>query len=160
VAAELSDLPLSHRLFLSAYRFRELDPVPFARPRRPMRERRLALITSGGLTPPGAPPFDEAVRGGDSSYRVIPREADVAALEIHQRSEDFDRSGFLADRNLGFPLERLREMAARGEVTLAPRHLSFMGSITAPGRLVKTTAPRAADLLAGAGVEAALLVPL
>lgn len=158
--AELSDLPLSHRVFLAAYRFRSLDPVPFAPPRKPLAELRVALVTSGGLVPPGAPCFDLSFRGGDPSFRVIPRDADVATLAIHQRSEDFDHAGFEADRNLGFPLDRLREMEAAGELRLAPRHLSFMGSITAPGRLTKETAPAAADLLVSDGVEAALLVPL
>ncbi|HEX5855142.1 MAG TPA: selenoprotein B, partial [Thermoanaerobaculia bacterium] len=73
----------------------------------------------------------------------------------------FDQAGFRADRNLGFPLERLREMAARGEIgALNGRALSFMGSITAPGRLVKDTAPAAAALLLSDGVDVALLVPL
>jgi len=158
--AELSDLPLTHRLFLAAYRFRALDPVPFARPTKPLAELRLALVTTGGLSAPGQVPFDEAFRGGDPSFRLIPGDVDVEALESHQRSQDFDHSGFDVDRNLAFPLDRLREMAVRGEVRLAPRHLSVMGSITAPGRLVKESAPAAADLLVADGVEAALLVPL
>jgi D-proline reductase (dithiol) PrdB len=158
--AELSDLPLSHRVFLAAYRFRALDPVPFAPPRKPLAELKIALVTSGGLVPPGEAPFDLAFRGGDPSFRVIAKDADVASLAIHQRSEDFDHTGFEADRNVGFPLDRLREMEGAGEFVLAPRHLSFMGSITAPGRLTKETAPAAADLFVADGVEAALLVPL
>jgi hypothetical protein len=43
---------------------------------------------------------------------------------------------------------------------LAPRHLSFMGSITAPGRLVAESAPEAAQLLVDDGVDVALLVPV
>jgi len=45
-----------------------------------------------------------------------------------------------------------------GEV--APRHFSFMGSLTAPGRLIKQTAPAAADLLVEDQVDIALLVPV
>ncbi len=43
---------------------------------------------------------------------------------------------------------------------MAPRHLSFMGSVTAPGRLVRDTAPRAAELLVEDRVDVALLVPV
>jgi D-proline reductase (dithiol) PrdB len=43
---------------------------------------------------------------------------------------------------------------------VAPRHLSFMGSITAPGRLRTETAPEAAGLLVEDGVDVALLVPV
>jgi D-proline reductase (dithiol) PrdB len=159
--AELEDLPWTERLFLAAYPFRRLDPVPFARPRRPLSQLRLALVTTGGLSMPGQPPFDEGQKGGDWSFRVLPAGVGVGTLAIHQRSESFDHSGFERDRNLGFPLERLREMKAGGALgPLAPRHLSFMGAITAPGRLVKESAPAAADLLVADGVEAALLVPL
>lgn len=159
--AELSDLPLAHRLFLAGYRFRALNPVPFVTPRRPLAEARLALVTTAGLSLRDEEPFDPGARGGDTSFRVISSETDVATLVENQRSESFDHSGLTADRNLGFPLERLREMAARGVIgALNHRHLSFMGAITAPGRLVKVTAPAAADLLVADGVDVALLVPL
>jgi D-proline reductase (dithiol) PrdB len=52
-------------------------------------------------------------------------------------------------------------MEAAGAIgSLAPRALSFMGSISAPGRLVKETAPEAASLLEADGADVALLVPL
>ena len=67
----------------------------------------------------------------------------------------------VADPNLAFPLDRARELAALGLVgSLNRRHLSFMGSITAPGRLVRHTAPEAARLLVEDGVDVALLVPV
>ena len=40
------------------------------------------------------------------------------------------------------------------------RHLSFMGSIPAPGRLIRDSAPAAAQLLVEDRVDAALLVPV
>ena len=40
------------------------------------------------------------------------------------------------------------------------RHLSFMGSITAPGRLLRDTAPEAARLLKEDGVDLAFLTPV
>ena len=52
-------------------------------------------------------------------------------------------------------------MEAEGTIgRLAPRAISFMGSISAPGRLVMETAPEAAALLEADGVDVALLVPL
>jgi D-proline reductase (dithiol) PrdB len=159
--AKLQDLPLWVRAYLRVYRWRRVDPVPLARRTKPVAESRVALVTTAGLVPPGAPPFDGGVKGGDFSYRVIAAEADVAQLEEHHRSEAFDHAGIALDRNLAFPLERLRELAAAGEIgEVAPRHLSFMGSITAPGRLASRTAPEAARLLAEDGVDLALLVPV
>jgi D-proline reductase (dithiol) PrdB len=159
--ASLSDLSLKNRVFMATYRYRVLDPVPFARPRRPLRKARVALVTTGGVHLPSQVPFDGAMKGGDSSFREIPSDTAVETLAIAHKSDAFDQTGFREDRNLGFPLDRLREMAARGEIgELNGRALSFMGSITAPGRLVKETAPGAAALLEADGVDVALLVPL
>ncbi len=159
--ASLSDLSLKNRLFMATYRYRALDPVPFARPRKTLEKARVALVTTGGVYLPSQEPFDDARKGGDSSFREIPAATDVQTLGIAHKSDAFDQTGFQADRNLGFPLGRLREMATRGEIgALNGRALSFMGSITAPGRLLKDTAPAAASLLEADGVDVALLVPL
>ena len=159
--ATVSDLPLRLRIFLRAYPWRRIDPVPLARRKKPVERSRVALVTTAGLVPPGAPPFDPSVKGGDFSYRVIAADADVAALEEHHRSESFDHAGIALDRNLALPLDQLRELAARGEIgEVAPRHLSYMGSITAPGRLAARTAPEGARLLADDGVDLALLIPV
>ena len=159
--ATLSDLTLRNRIYMTTYRYRALDPVPFSPPRTPLGAARVAVVTTGALYAPGQPPFDETFKGGDFSFREIAADVDVATLGIAHKSDAFDQAGLAADRNLGFPLDRLREMAARGEIgSLNRRHLSFMGSITAPGRLIAETAPRAADLLVADGVDVALLVPL
>ncbi|MHB8416823.1 MAG: glycine/sarcosine/betaine reductase selenoprotein B family protein [Myxococcales bacterium] len=155
------DLPLWLRTTLRVYPWRRIDPVPCARLARPLVRCRVALVTTAGLVPPGEPPFDEGVKGGDFSFRVIRGGAEVQALTESHRSESFDHAGLTRDRNLALPLDRLRELAAAGEIgEVAPRHLSFMGSITAPGRLIKTTAPQAAQLLLDDRVDAALLVPV
>ena len=80
---------------------------------------------------------------------------------MHHRSDAYDPAPLAADRNVAFPLDRLRALAAAGAIgDVAPRHLSFMGSITRPERLVEESAPAAATLLAGDGVNIALLVPV
>jgi D-proline reductase (dithiol) PrdB len=159
--ATLSDLSLRNRVFMATYRYRRLDPVPFAVPRRPLGGARVALVSSGAVHLPEQTPFDDHFKGGDFSFREIPADADVSRLLVAHKSDAFDQAGFLEDRNLGFPLDRLREMAGRGEIgSLNARHVSFMGSITAPGRLLSESAPAAAALLASDGVDVALLVPL
>ena len=159
--ARISELPLWLRAVLAAYPWRRIDPVPSAPLAKPLASARVALVTTAGLVPPGAPPFDEGIKGGDFSFRVIRADADVRSLEEHHRSESFDHAGIQADANLAFPLDRLRELARRGTIgEVAPRHLSFMGSITAPGRLLARTAPEAADLLVADQVDVALLVPV
>lgn len=159
--ARLADLPLKDRLFVRTYPWRRIDPVPWTVPERPLSRCRVALVSSAGLVPPGETPFDPAIRGGDFSFRVVPRGCDLRSLTDSHRSGSFDHGGIAEDPNLALPLERLEELAARGRIgEVAPRHLSFMGSITAPGRLVRASAPEAAAILADDGVDVALLVPV
>ena len=159
--AELGELKLSTQLFLRAYPWRRIEPIPFSVPRRPLAESRVALVSSAGMVLPDQLPFDERVRGGDWSWRPIPADTAVETLRETHRSESFDHQGIHADANLAFPLERLRELAAEGAIgAVAPRHASIMGSLTAPGRLIARTAPEIADLLVGDQVDVALLVPV
>jgi len=157
----IEELPLWLRALLVAYPWRRIAPVPVAALQRPLSDCRVALVTTAGLVPPGAEPFDAHARGGDVSYRVIEAGVSVPRLADHHRSNSFDHSGIAKDRNLALPLDRLRELAAERVIgDVAPRHLSFMGSITAPGRLVGDSAPKAAALLQEDGVDVALLVPV
>ena len=121
----------------------------------------MALVSSAGLVCPGQGPFDDSIRGGDYSFREIPADMDVAALIDTHRSDLYDHAGLRQDPNLVFPLDRLRERVGSGRIgSLNRRHLSFMGSITAPGRLIKKTAPAAVRKLAEDDVDIALLVPV
>jgi D-proline reductase (dithiol) PrdB len=157
----MSEFPLSLRLFLKAYPWRRIDPVPWTPLAKPLSESRLALLSSAGFVVPGQEPFDAAVRGGDVSFRDIPAGVDVRTLADTHRSESFDHSGLREDPNVAFPIDRIRELAARGRIgSMNHRHLSFMGSITAPGRLVRHTGPEAARRLVADGVDVALLVPV
>ena len=159
--AETSELSLSLRAFLKAYPWRTINPVPAASLSKPVAECRVAIVSSAGFVVPGDEPFSENVRGGDSSFRVVPADAEVQALEEHHRSDSFSHEGLEADRNMGLPLDRLHELAAAGAIAeVAPRHISLMGSITAPGRLTKKTLPKVAEVLREDQVDVALMVPV
>jgi D-proline reductase (dithiol) PrdB len=160
-AVRLEDLPLKYRFLIGAYRWRRVSPTPCAVPQRPLAEARVGLVTTAGLVPPGAEPFDLDARGGDPSFRVIPAGTSPHALAVHHRSDAFDRAGMATDINVVFPVAALERLAREGRIgTVAPRHLSFMGSITAPGRLVRDHAPRAAGVFVEDRVDVALLVPV
>ena len=158
---EIGEFPAAVRLLLRAYPWRRVDPVPWSPLRKPLSACRLALVSSAAFVATGQPPFDDRVRGGDPSFREIPGDVDLATLRETHRSEVFDHSGLARDPNLGFPLERLRELVRAGRIgSLAPCHLSFMGSILAPGRLVRDTAPVIATNFVRDEVDLALLVPV
>lgn len=159
--AKLSDLKLSYRLFMQAYRYRRFDWRPGAVLRKPLEQSRIAVVTTAAFHLPAQLPFDPSIRGGDSTFREIPADTDLAALRIAHKSDAFDHSGIERDASLALPLDRLRELCAAGRIgSLAPRHFSFMGSISAPGRLLNVSAPAVAARLADDGADAVLLTPV
>ena len=158
--ARLSDLKLSYRLYMKGYIYRSFDWRPGAVLRKPLSESKIACVSTASYFLPHQEPFDESIRGGDFSYREIPSDASLASMGLSHRSDAFDETGLLADYNLAMPVDRLRELAAAGEIgAVGPRHFSFQGSIPAPGRLMKTTAPEVAAKLISDGVDAVLLTP-
>lgn len=158
---DFSEFSLATRALLFAYRWRRVDPVPWTPLRKPLRDCKVGIVSTAGFVTPEQPPFDGTIRGGDWSHRVIPSSTDVTTLIDTQRSDSFDHSGMQADANLAFPLDRLRELAHDSRIgSVAGRHLSFMGSITAPNRLIKESAPAAAQTFVDDGVDVALLVPV
>lgn len=161
--ATYDELSLAVRLTMKAYPFGRyrIDPVPCAPLGKPLKEARVALVTTAGLHTPDQPGFDRSIKRGDPSFRAIPNTIEISRLIESHRSGSFDHAGIAADRNLAFPLERFRELVARGEVgQLNHRHFSFMGSIVGPGKLINETAPEVARLLREDEVDAAFLTPV
>ena len=158
---EMNEFSLVVRAFLMAYPWKRIDPVPWSHLAKPLADSRLALVSSAGLVCADQPGFDDTVKGGDVSFREIPRDTDVASLIETHRSDSFDHSGVNTDPNVAFPLDRVRELKERGRIgEVNHRHLSFMGSITAPGRLVRDSATAMAGLMKQDRVDVALLVPV
>lgn len=159
--AKISDLGLAYRLFMQAYPYRKVDWRPGANLTKPIGEARVAIVTTAALHTPDQPPFDTSIKGGDWSYRVLDANVDLSTLRIAHRSDAFDVTGLEADKNLAFPLDRLRCLAREGVIgAVAPRHFSFMGSIVAPGHLIAQTAPEVARMLLVDAVDAVLLTPV
>jgi D-proline reductase (dithiol) PrdB len=158
---DLNEFSLKYKLFLKTYRWRRIDPVPWTPLIKPLKASRVALVSSAGFVTPEQPRFDDAKRGGDTSFREIPFSVDVSTLVESHRSDIFDHSGIRQDPNLAFPIDRLNELYTNGRIgAVNKRHLSLMGSITAPGRLIKRSAPEAVQCLVDDGVDVALLVPV
>src|SRR5579864_3300868 len=159
--AHIEDLNFKHRVFMKAYRYRRVDWSPGVHLDKSLSKSKFALITTAALHLPEQPAFNHDVRGGDCSFRELPGNVNVGELKIAHRSSAFDQTGAWKDRNLVFPIDRFRELVIQGGVgTLNHRHFSFMGSITAPGRLISETAPAVAQLLQEDQVDAAFLIPV
>lgn len=159
--AQLSDLKLKYRLLIQGYPFRRVDWRPGACLKKPLHQSRIALITTAGFYLPNQLPFNQSFRHDDCSYREIPWGTPVDMLQIGQSSDAFDHSGIEADRNLTLPLDRLQELIDVGVVgEAAPRHLSIMGSIIAPARLISETGPEMARKLREDRVDGVFLAPV
>ncbi|MBF0525092.1 MAG: selenoprotein B glycine/betaine/sarcosine/D-proline reductase [Deltaproteobacteria bacterium] len=121
----------------------------------PLSQRRVALISTAGLHHRQ----DRPHTGLTPDYRVIPGDIAPQDLVMSHVSTNFDRTGFIQDFNLIFPLERLRELADQGLIAgVADFHYSFMGA-TDP-RQMSGQAGEVARLLLKDQVNAVLLVPV
>jgi D-proline reductase (dithiol) PrdB len=134
---------------------REPDPT-FNEPAKPLREMRVALVTTAALRLADQAKF----LGGDQSFRVLPATTD--GLILGQISPNFDRSGFIIDPNVVFPIDRLVEMAGEGAIgSVASRHIAFLGAQgESLSTIVMDTGPAAAKLLKDDGVDLVLLTPV
>src|SRR2546423_13347198 len=101
----------------------QTPPPAFNRPSKPLSESRVAIVTTAALRLADQDKYS----GGDQSYRVLPATTD--GLIMGQISPNFDRSGFIIDPNVVFPIDRLKEMAAEGTIaSVASRHIAFLGA--------------------------------
>jgi D-proline reductase (dithiol) PrdB len=152
----LDRLPQISRNNLLTFPAQVNDTAPFARPAKPLAACRLAIVTTAGVHVRG----DRLFTPGDQTYRVIPSEAPAVDIVQSHTSIGFDRVAIMRDINVSFPIDRLRELVARGELGgLGPSHYSFMGAQREVARIESQSGPEVARRLVADGVDAALITP-
>ena len=152
--ARLDDIPATERKVIENLSLPTYETTPFVRG-LPLAERRVALVSTAGLQRRGDRPF--GVSAGD--YRVIPSSVAADDLVMSHASPNFDRTGFQHDVNVVFPIDRLHELAAAGEIgSVADFHYSFMGAASSED--LAAPAEQLAELLHADDVDAVLLVPV
>ena len=127
--------------------------IPWTPLRKPLSGCTVVLVTTAGVHLRSDPPFN---LNGDSTFRVIPKDAHSGDLAISHQA--YDRTDALEDINLVFPIERLRELEVEHVIgRLAEEHygLGLMGSAEALMPAIKEVARR----ISKAGADLALLVP-
>lgn len=133
----------------------EIEARPWLTP-KPITESKVAIISTAGMHRRSDPPF----KPGAVDYRILPGDVDFGDVVISHISANFDRTAYQQDPNISFPLDRLREMAADGEIGgVASWHYSFMGAQPNP-LLLEPTGEEVGRLLADDGVDVALLIPI
>lgn len=148
------------RQVLTSFPCLEPDDTPWTVPSRELKDSSLALVTSAGLHLRGDKPFAADVKGGDTSYRVVPSDAKATDILQSHTSIGFDHTAIYRDLNVTYPLDRMRELAARGAVgSLAPNGYSFMGALRDVRRIQEETGPEVAQRLKNEGAEVVFLTP-
>jgi len=128
----------------------------FTQLNRPLAQSRVAIVTTAALRLEDQAKFS----GGDQSFRLLP--ARTEGLILGQISPNFDRSGFIIDPNVVFPIDRLREMANEGLIgSVSDVHIAFLGAqAESLATMEMDTGPAAATVLKDAGVDVVLLTPV
>lgn len=145
-------------------------PLPQAQLKQPLSASKVALFTTGAVALTDQEPFypaewsyEEAVRHArtfmqrDPTLKLIPRDTPDAQLRVDHIA--YDLRAARRDINVIFPLTRLRELAAAGEIgELAPNAYSFHGLTNVP-RLRDVYAPAWAQQVLQGGIDAVVLTP-
>jgi D-proline reductase (dithiol) PrdB len=134
----------------------EFKEHAFTRLRKALSECRVAIATTAALHASEQPRFT----GGDQSFRLLP--AATEGLVLGHISPNYDRSGFVADPNVVFPVDRLREMEAERAIgSVASTHLAFLGAQDETMTTIRLdSGPAAAKLLLNDAVDVVLLTPV
>ena len=152
----LADLPEYEREHLLVKSLPPIGPPVWVESSKPLRELRIALITTAGLH------FrdDETFEFADATFRAIAGDEDADKLIMSHSSVNFDRSGFQEDVNLVFPIDRFKELVANGVIgSLASVHYSFMGAGLLP-EFYEKTVRSLAGMLKKDKIDAVFLTPV
>lgn len=144
---------LSRSIALPQLRRLTDENIPWTPLRKPLSECKVVLLTTGGVHMRRDKPFN---LNGDSTFRVIPRNARPEDLAISHQA--YDRTDALKDINLVFPIERLRELEAKHVIgRLADEHYGF--GLEGSAKKLIPSIKEVARRISEDGIDLALLVP-
>jgi D-proline reductase (dithiol) PrdB len=155
---------MTKRLVKSWASLERPSDIPWTPLVKPLRECRVAMITSGGIALTTNPPFNQELERNDPwwsdpSYRVIPRDTigkDIKVYHLHINPSLPEQ-----DLNCILPLQRLADLERSGEIgSVAPSHYSYMGYTQRPQRLLAESVPAIAKQLRQEHVDCVVLVPV
>jgi D-proline reductase (dithiol) PrdB len=116
--------------------------VPFTPFDKTLAGSVVTLVAATGVYLEGQEPFPDQ-DPGDTTYRIIPADADLGAMRIIHGH--YDHAEADADPNIVYPLATLRELAAAGFIGgVNDKHYSY-GFTTRLKELYETTFPEIAD---------------
>ena len=141
------------------YQWAEFAEVPFAALAKPLREARVALVSTS----------DVAVRGadeGDAPHgfmvgKVYSIAADTAVEQLFTRQEHYDtHATHLDDVNSYFPITRLHELAAEGVIGSVASRAHGVYTNYSHRRTLEADGPEVVKRCREDGVDAVVLTPV
>jgi len=141
-----------------AYEWTVNQDAPLHRLLKPVNQSRVTMLTSGGISHCTMPGFNPDAR---NDHRLDEVSQDVASSDFVINDSYYNHADAEADLNCVFPIDRLREMAQRGEVgSIGARFWSgFMGRIYNRTRVLTESAPAFVDRLKEDGVDILIAAP-
>jgi D-proline reductase (dithiol) PrdB len=132
------------------------DKVDLVKPDKPMKQWRVAFLTTAGVHVKTQPGFD--VNAGDHTFRLIPDDSlkeELMITHTHYDTTDADK-----DINCVFPIDILHELRDEGMIAVtAPNHYGLMGYIPNTKPLLDETIPKIIEKLKIDKVDVLLLSP-
>lgn len=160
IARFITRFPILAKRFIESFSPIETEGIPWSPVRKPLKESRVALVTTAGVHQRDQKPFDMDDPDGDPTFRVIDVSTPINDLTITH--DYYDHSDADRDINIVFPIQRIQELKSEGIIgDIAITHYGFMGHIV--GRHIQTllnqSAPEVAQRLKRDNVDAVLLIP-
>lgn len=131
--------------------------IPYTPVTKRLSEMTVMIVSTAGAHLVSQDAFDTS---GDATYRVIPGDAQTAEFTVTHGApvHDYNWEEPRKDVNTIFPLDRLREMAAAGQIGgLAEKHISMMGYALRLNEINAVTAPAIAKEVDRSRADAVLL---
>lgn len=140
------------------YRWSVNESAPLHRLSKPLGECTVSVLTSGGVSQCAMPAFNPDAK---NDHRLDAIASDTSSTDFQVHDSYYDHTDADADINCIFPLDRLRELAKKGEIgEVAPRLWSgFMGRIYNRSKILEESGPAFAEALVADNVDILLAAP-
>ncbi|MEC2074427.1 glycine/sarcosine/betaine reductase selenoprotein B family protein [Alkalihalophilus marmarensis] len=149
-------LPSSYRKFTLS-NTKQRDSYTGTTIKKPIKEWRVALITSAGVHLKTDEPFNVETLEGDHTYRIFPSTTKHEDLDVTHIYYDTRHSK--ADVSIVFPLEQLKSLEGKVIKAVSEYNIGLNGGTLNHKPHEEITAPKVAEILKNDQVDLAILVP-
>ncbi len=160
IAKILTRFPALLNIYVKRAKPVVVEGIPWMPFTKDLRRCKIALLTTAGIHLKSQPPFNMNDPDGDPTYREIPLNTPNSELIITH--DYYDHKDADKDINIVFPIDRLKEMKAKGEIReIAEINYGLMGHVDENyiPALINAAAPKIAERLKANNVDAAILTP-